>query len=1128
MPKKVLLPIKGNGFSTAGGANGWSLITNGNLHDISEDVIGKPSSEDHAIPSLIAHLKHFRHKLNNGDIDAINEWRGMLAVIALQKVKNLNITIKDIPIYPDSVTGSPTSLGTVLFDELYSNSDITGYDYLKDATGQYILQDGKKTPVYKTFSVFCLNGIPFAMFMPSMLICPFKAYPENLFADLDWYSDSDIEHKPNNDPKGKWKSVLKFLQYDQNTMPVTAQKFYFWLKGIYSSHKIHLIDNFIDELLLPNYQTPTSDNELMPITKIYLEDGKTSGDNVFDALKTVCPFPEIIPFSDNILFVVPQSGLFTNVTPDKKDYRICTDNSGVPNGTPKSIKIDNNTVFVIPPFHNDVLNYIKDNQASILNWNVVKKGETYECMLELNFKKHGKTIYYKNFSQAQIAYTECMPYISMWPYVNFSDDSWKEHYVAIIANNFGLGGSQLDNYKTLKNYTHIIGKTDIKGTPEIKIDLVAKNNEAKIDVYNSESNYHEADSTENQKIKLLASSSEPFALEFSYFNPNSNKFHSLGSWIIDRTKGESRKISPIAGRKACIAMDFGTTSTNIYLSDANGTRSISSPGKYLYNIYNPYVNCKTDGIIDSSKSDFIQNYFLFSSSDKELGKIFTYGQNFSSKKNNVSLGGDIVSNASGRMVVVDENFILNGTIGNKSEIWNGLKLKPGTVNPCIKTATDNFICNILTYAVLEAKESGATDIEIRVSYPSENYGATVKNSISKLAGSIATKSNINITVTGTTEARAAGEYFYKAPGVTSRPTPSTGYAIIDIGGGTTDFSFWRGNPIPQLKSEYSFGYAGNYLVERTMIQGINANFASIWRYDDSDENSVVAKAIKKYNGVGSTKPITFNPTQEYYQKLATIDFLLENGEINYGELCSSSLNRFLSAIRMKYYSLFYLVASFIKKQIDKNIIELSDTSFRICLAGCGAKGMEIARTGSLGANFDSNIEMIFKATLELPEDNYSFKILSPINDNKEEVVIGLTLVSDGSLKAVSKGTTNSKPAKTLKPWMKPAANTNNVDSDSEEDKLVELSLDDAKNAYTELLEWLVWFEYHSDDGEEAYRDGTSLVDLIDIDMSNEARSFFIEEFSIVKDVLDSSNPNPDTYAENFALLMLENMIDQFI
>ncbi len=1118
---KVLLPINsGVDFAPGGGSIGWVPMSDGSsLVSVSQNVITDGAAKtlkDHAIPSPIAYIKHFKHKLERGDEQALNEWRGMLAVIALQKIKGYNITIKDIPLYPNPETGNPTAFGKVICEELIANSNVTGYSLVKDAAGNMV-------PNYNTLSVFCKDGVPFAMFMPSIFICPFKSYPIDLFSGLQWYDDINrYADDPNVDPKGTWHGVRANIT-SGSTLSVTAQKLYLWLQGIENAYPTTLISNY-KNYILEGLAPPLPANSINPIACNY---GQT-GASVYQQLKNICPLPEGAPyqaFSEKVLFIIPKNNFFDGTTPDGKDYRI---DKGF--FTPKKAAFfGTDSVYVVPPIHSDVVDSLKNGHAQLSEWSFIKDGNKYKCEFHLHFQTGEVLSYVRKFSTSEIAWTECLPYISMWPYVNFAGDTWKEHYVAICANNEGLG-SRLTSYQSLvddENAKHVLGKksSDLMGVPELNISLVALSNDAVVDEYISDSAY------KNQQIKFLSSTSQPFALEFSYVDAGVT--YKLGSWVLDRSK--ALNVTAVPARTYYVAMDFGTTSTNVYLRDnapLARARSISSAGKYLNDVFNPYIS-GTDVLTEAENiSDFIQNYYMFSNSNKELGKIFTYGQNFSSTKNGVPLG-NIVSNASGRMVVVDEEFILNGTIGGNSGIYNGLKMRNGTGvrnDPNRDKAKDNFICNVLTYAVLEAKAEGASNIELRVSFPSANFGSAVIGSISSTIDSLKAKSGLNINVNGATEARAAGEYFANALPPIHTPVPAHGYAIIDIGGGTTDFSFWKGATTPEMKSENSFGYAGNYLVERTIIQGIKSqqDFASMWSYPIGNSTCVEARAIARYNSIQIQTPVGMNPTIDYFQKSATIDFLLEKCEVNAGVIGGPQYNDFLSAVRMKYYSLFYLVATYIKSQIDKGIIELSPINFRICLAGCGSKGMSFARMGSMGADFDNNLREIFEGVIGLQPG--VLQIVNPVTNNKEEVVIGLTLVQTGAPIRISGA---SAPAAPVAPkWQRPGSPVAPVTNEvagmpAEEEQQINVSFEELNAAYADLLAMLSWYELPHD-ANGPIHDGVSLVDRINRDVMPDAEAYYNSIFAIVDAQARESNPNPATFAENFALLMLENMIDEFI
>ena len=110
-------------FNAAGQDLGWVEIDgNYKLSEIANEIVntGAGTNASHAIPSPIAHVKDFKTRLDNDDEDALNEWRGMLAVIALREARGYAVSIRDISL-------SQTDLGKVFFDALKDNSNVTGY-----------------------------------------------------------------------------------------------------------------------------------------------------------------------------------------------------------------------------------------------------------------------------------------------------------------------------------------------------------------------------------------------------------------------------------------------------------------------------------------------------------------------------------------------------------------------------------------------------------------------------------------------------------------------------------------------------------------------------------------------------------------------------------------------------------------------------------------------------------------------------------------------------------------------------------------------------------------------------------------------------------------------------------------
>ena len=125
---------------------GLKLTGNRTLAEIANDIVdtGAGTNASHAIPSPIAHVKDFKTRLDNDDEDALNEWRGMLAVIALREARGYEVSIRDISL-------SQTDLGKVFFDALKDNSNVTGYIDGENVTG-YIDNNGNRhDPVLTVF-----------------------------------------------------------------------------------------------------------------------------------------------------------------------------------------------------------------------------------------------------------------------------------------------------------------------------------------------------------------------------------------------------------------------------------------------------------------------------------------------------------------------------------------------------------------------------------------------------------------------------------------------------------------------------------------------------------------------------------------------------------------------------------------------------------------------------------------------------------------------------------------------------------------------------------------------------------------------------------------------------------------
>lgn len=135
---------------------------------------------------------------------------------------------------------------------------------------------------------------PFAMFMPSIGICPFKEYPSEIFANVPWYDNGGH----------KWVDLKGTIQDRNNAGTLTVEE-----KGL-----VNWIASFKNNKVAYGYLSGKFKDYINP-NKVDCGTDNTATDNgivtsAWAAWKRYCPILECIPekrlrFSDKLLLVVP-------------------------------------------------------------------------------------------------------------------------------------------------------------------------------------------------------------------------------------------------------------------------------------------------------------------------------------------------------------------------------------------------------------------------------------------------------------------------------------------------------------------------------------------------------------------------------------------------------------------------------------------------------------------------------------------------------------------------------------------------------------------------------------------------------------------------------------------------------
>lgn len=373
--------------------------------------VAKKASNPKSIPSPIAHIKAFKNDLENNVPEVVNEWRGMLAAIALQKLQGMNISVKQIQLHTPNARNTGV-LGEIVYESLIGNPKITGYTDERALDSLY---------------VFCKDDKPFAMYMPSMIICPFKEYEKEIFNGLPWLEKIDREWV--------WKVINQCQDMSNgNAISTVGVKLHSWLQAIHDTYNYNPIQTFYEDL--EKLGAPGGRIGLVPAG--YDTAIPQAGNN--DPINNAAPSPDGAPetvFSDKLLFVVPPAvgRVQGNVDGD-------IDKNGIGVFCPKKLSIEgNNVVYVVPPITDEVVQKLKAEPDAVApqlvnnDWEITSDGnEKFVVKFQLFYPGTYETVTHSHeYSAQDVMWTSDMPYISMWPYVGLHDGLWKDYMVSLFV-----------------------------------------------------------------------------------------------------------------------------------------------------------------------------------------------------------------------------------------------------------------------------------------------------------------------------------------------------------------------------------------------------------------------------------------------------------------------------------------------------------------------------------------------------------------------------------------------------------------------------------------------------------------------------------------------------------------------
>lgn len=1061
MPNRYMLPFDANEGITQLQIGFQNNYDNYGLDKIADccTVPGEADTvlnSDHAIPSVIAHILQFSQLLRDKNETAVNEWRGMLAVLLFR-------------CYCGNVTELELDLST---------SDLGKIILKKISPIPYNWQGDKMV-------FFLFNGKPFAFAVPGIGICPCKKYDKSMFDSIAWYS-----YQPNG--TSYWKNVIAEINPEPHMTTKLGKILYAWLSE--QNINTDVFNSFKTDALNNSNITPDQINDILRDLKT--NDGnfvQTLTQNSIQNIARYFRAPEIpYPFSDKLLiYEVPENINIESTV----QYAEVNRNYPVSRG---------NKALIIPPFRDEFAAFCKDIDHNDLTVTYVTQDPQFiVCNVMIN---HGEICHKKSktYETRDIVKTNNLPFLSLWPNVALPPDKWKCYYLFSVPAE-----------KTTQDVSYFDGRL---------FELNA--------IGGSEFTKHEVN-TEFEEG--LGSSGFMLYYSTSIFRSVGLKYNNLsyGQIFINHGRQAGSLNHADYRQDVSIGIDFGTTSTNCYIkSDDNNCVSIESPGKYFLEILPT----------DPQESALERDLKLVTTRTDILNKFFTVGQIFSHtpvRKPHVG----------GRAFFLDQKIWQFFRRNNPTQRNVYFDLKHVSIanrdDAKRRTATEYFLKNILLIAVLQARLAGADIIKLYYSYPFKQQLGNVRETWDAVFTFLRETVGIDdkLSTKEVTEAEAAGYFYANSDNLGEVANFENGFAIVDIGGGTTDVSIWQEKEGSEedLRAQCSIRYAGNMLVRRTIVQTIRNehSFGELWINRLGQEAESLKGLIGMYNEKAASIPRPLNQgTPDYYNCANILDMIIETSSINTDQLSNSAdYNSFRAAVKLKYMCVFYIIADYLKAKSDTEdgfTFPADGNTFYIYLAGCGSKGLKFCIAANNLCNFSESsfglkIVKMMCSVIGI-EDETQLRIIPPVSETKEEVVKGLNYYEtrrkavpaeditvgievDGVQADEADGNADTKKKAEI-------VNRKTVEADAYTGRTRPM-LDRVIKEYNTLISII---KTNSDANEYLIRAGEP--SLIDQMMYEKVRQIFVTKFNGISARLREFNP-PDVVLEKYiAVLIFDEVLDE--
>ena len=930
-----------------------------------------------AIPRIDAYIELFNidFSQNKYNSKAIRAWQGIHSMIALSRMIGFNLTEQTV-----SLDGINTVVTNAYAEALAPCLNGNNISLLK--------KDDKAI----------------AFFHNRLGWVPMANMPEEVLGDVPWYDGNAKE----------WKNIWDCVS-DARMQNIYYNKLLGWVNNLINSGFADIIvQSYLNHMASSIGAINGVVSNIGPVGNAFVHNTVyNAANNLRDVINNVSKL-EVDPIADKDLFA--DTLLITGA-----------DEIGrLPHTISTSFSQNGENYSVLIPMSAKGTSYVIKNKDKVtlesVNVNTLPFSVTGEIEITIVLNICGVTkVYCKSYDSNSIIYrAQGFPQMSLWPdaifdYNGTGNNIWKKYYVTFSE---GLGD-------------------DARYTPFDSLQDDAKG-EFTLDMDNGLATLSKITTYDNSKSWNTAVFAEyPRFLHMKY--TLNGRDYDIGCVYIDPPADVHAINDSIGAIEAMATIDIGTT---------NSICAMKVGGNPLnnYELFDPKDTLPLQRVMngDSNRgaNDVFHSYYWISTNksaltaDDDKSKIRSIAQLYNTANPDPFLSGRAILTDGGIISYFDNKHVdANNPASPKVPLSaQGIIGNMKFASPAVVEgrAAQLFIEDLTLKCALLALKNNGSRFKVVYSYPDETSKAYQKIYWENAKQKVTSVVGINGFHTGytvMTESEAAARYVTNAGNLLM---PTFGYAVADIGGGTSDISLWKqdNDQVTSMFGSYSLHYAGNAILSNSIFNVLRkfpTGANSIWKADGFGMNNVFNTLVDSNSTLASyVQTNVQNMTSTQYNAFLNDLSTAVNGVLGVAPFQDFNIDAIMlspwcpekmliSLVRAKVAGVFYIISGMMNhllKTTDAagNIVDNTPkfngtTAYGISLAGGGSRAIDLCGQPFVSSIIEGKLftdELI--ETQTDPSVAINISVAPPLNSNKIEVVRGM-IDNNGSVFNIPADTT---------------------------------------------------------------------------------------------------------------------------